>query len=343
MFLAGADGKTPELRPPSIKGLMRFWWRAMKGHLPPEELKKEEGKIFGASDEKIGRSKFNIRIKKQPISTDIIKNFLEEIPYEEKTSYAGIFYLLYSTLMLNERPYIKSNTTFSIKISSSDTQPFQEAVHSFALLTFFGALGTRSRRGAGAFRVKNVIYNQDNYNELFDVSKVRTKEQLKEHIYSKFGTLLTHTENTSYSILSGSKIYIFDPKNNWKDALEAIGKPFLDFRSSNKSKISDTPNFGFPIFHRTSHTLMGAGPKSFRKNHRGNVVGFMDRRASPLIFKVIKTDENNYFPVIIWLSDDLVPPDYKIMDKRGGNIKEPDEFIVRRFLKDLPDNLEVFL
>ncbi len=29
MFLACADGKTPELRPPSIKGLMRFWWRAM--------------------------------------------------------------------------------------------------------------------------------------------------------------------------------------------------------------------------------------------------------------------------------------------------------------------------
>ncbi len=39
MFLAGADGKTPELRPPSIKGLMRFWWRAMNGHLPLNNLK----------------------------------------------------------------------------------------------------------------------------------------------------------------------------------------------------------------------------------------------------------------------------------------------------------------
>ncbi len=28
LFLAGADGQTPELRPPSIKGMMRFWWRA---------------------------------------------------------------------------------------------------------------------------------------------------------------------------------------------------------------------------------------------------------------------------------------------------------------------------
>jgi len=30
LFMAGADGKTPELRPPSFKGMMRFWWRAMR-------------------------------------------------------------------------------------------------------------------------------------------------------------------------------------------------------------------------------------------------------------------------------------------------------------------------
>jgi len=356
MFLAGADGKNPEfkLRPPSIKGLMRFWWRAMNGHLSLEELKKKEGKIFGASDEGIGRSKFSIRVKEQPTRENIVKNLWEEIPYEERMSrrgekykiprkYAGISYLLYSTFMLNDRPYIKSNTPFSIKISSSETQPLQEAVHSFAFSTFFGVLGTRSRRGAGSFRVKNVIYNQEDYNELFDASKVITKEQLKDHIDSKLRPLLTDTENTSYSVLSGSKIYIFDSKNNWKDSLETIGKPFLDFRSSEKSKISDTPNFGFPIYHRTSRTSMGAGPESPRKNHRGEVEGFMERRASPLIFKVIKTDENSYFPVVIWLRDDLVPPDYRIMDKKGGNIKKPDEDIVRRFLECLHNKLEVIL
>jgi len=62
MFLGGADGQTPELRPPSIKGAMRFWWRAMNGHLSLKALKEREAEIFGASDEKIGRSKFSIRI-----------------------------------------------------------------------------------------------------------------------------------------------------------------------------------------------------------------------------------------------------------------------------------------
>ena len=43
MFLSGADGN-PELRPPSIKGMMRFWWRAINSHLAHPNLKtlKEE-------------------------------------------------------------------------------------------------------------------------------------------------------------------------------------------------------------------------------------------------------------------------------------------------------------
>jgi CRISPR-associated protein Cmr1 len=61
MFLAGADGKTPELRPPSIKGMLRFWWRAIISERI-DKLKEEEAKIFGSSNETIGRSKFRIRI-----------------------------------------------------------------------------------------------------------------------------------------------------------------------------------------------------------------------------------------------------------------------------------------
>ena len=73
MFLTGADGRTPELRPPSIKGAMRFWWRAMNGHLPLDKLKEEESKIFGASNRKIGRSRV------------VIKN--QDIPRDEKYEY----------------------------------------------------------------------------------------------------------------------------------------------------------------------------------------------------------------------------------------------------------------
>ncbi|TAN35431.1 MAG: type III-B CRISPR module RAMP protein Cmr1 [Candidatus Methanoperedens sp.] len=89
MFLAGADGRTPELRSPSIKGMMRFWWRALHEHLTIEKLKEDEAKIFGTSDETIGRSKFSIRVNKQLINNDIVKSLWEEIPSEERTSERG--------------------------------------------------------------------------------------------------------------------------------------------------------------------------------------------------------------------------------------------------------------
>jgi len=62
MFLSGADGKTPELRPPSIKGALRFWWRAMNGHLSLSDLKKKESEIFGGTNPAT-RSNVIIRIE----------------------------------------------------------------------------------------------------------------------------------------------------------------------------------------------------------------------------------------------------------------------------------------
>ncbi|WP_124398070.1 type III-B CRISPR module RAMP protein Cmr1 [Thermaurantimonas aggregans] len=47
MFLSGADQRVPELRPPSIKGALRFWWRAMNGHLSLEELKQKKARFLG--------------------------------------------------------------------------------------------------------------------------------------------------------------------------------------------------------------------------------------------------------------------------------------------------------
>lgn len=53
MFLAGADGTerdaVPELRAPSLKGAMRFWWRAVQAEEDRERLKKTEAGIFSGT------------------------------------------------------------------------------------------------------------------------------------------------------------------------------------------------------------------------------------------------------------------------------------------------------
>jgi hypothetical protein len=63
MFCAGADQSRPELRVPSFKGVLRFWWRALAWSRLGGDLKKiheEEDHIFGGPG--TGRSRVAIQI-----------------------------------------------------------------------------------------------------------------------------------------------------------------------------------------------------------------------------------------------------------------------------------------
>ncbi len=344
MFLSGADGSTPELRPPSIKGALRFWWRAMNGHLDLKDkedakgdiikgLKTLESEIFGgAGDGKAVRSSFSIQNVVMPNEKDFGTDLWNEIDYfiPNGKSYKlpaksseGIAYLLYSTFMLNSRPYIKPNSEFSFKIILNEIGHFGQIINALKGLVFFGGLGTRSRRGGGSFWIKDLVCSdelKDREQELKDIfhnANITSTETLQKHITSNF-SITTHTKN-DYSHLKNAKIYFEQNKSDWKNALELIGRKFKDFRDTNKSLIQQTPNFGFPILHKKTKTrpltLMQAG--KLKLNNRIDIL--LERRSSPLIFKLIRVNETYIFPVIIWLSGELIPSDYQIMDKSGGN------------------------
>jgi len=134
MFLAGADKERAELRAPSIKGAMRFWWRAVKGMDDIEKLKDVEGKIFGGTGEKEGKSKIAVRV---------IHNGLGDFKKGN---------LLYSAMLPNrERGYIKDGFPFSVRLSchDKDVRGLRQAMASFWVLVYLGGLGTRPRRGGG--------------------------------------------------------------------------------------------------------------------------------------------------------------------------------------------------
>ncbi|MCC5943667.1 MAG: type III-B CRISPR module RAMP protein Cmr1 [Bernardetiaceae bacterium] len=339
MFLAGADGSTPELRPPSIKGALRFWWRAMNGHLSLEELKKQEAMIFGgAGDGQAVRSSFSVQVSKQP--NEIGTNLWDIIEHSYATkrngeSYPvptdntkGIAYLLYSTFMLNTKEYIEPETEFSFKIIFNKTDHYEHIINALKGLVFFGGLGTRSRRGGGSFWIKDLVCSErlkDKEQDLKDVfcnAEISSIDALRQRLISNF-SVETHSKN-NYSHLNNAKIYLFDSelknqKPDWIQSLEVIGKPFFEFRGASKRLHKETPNFGFPILHRNMRITMQGG-KIIKKNRRDVLVDKLERRSSPLIFKLIKVNESHIFPVIIWLSGELVPNNYQITDKYGSSI-----------------------
>jgi CRISPR-associated protein Cmr1 len=325
LFMSGADSSKLEIRPPSIKGLIRFWWRAMHGELSLQELRKYEGKIFGSVDDNPRRSNILLKTKGQPNNNDV-ENNPQRLSSNINTDYPGIKYLLYSVLSIKKQPYIKPGFGFTLELCAKDKKVIEEAVHAFWCLTFFGALGSRSRRGAGCIKATT---GSPEYKNMFDTSHINNKNQLKIFIESGLKRLELTAGNTSYSTLKGSKIYILDPQKSWQDAMEYIGSSFKKFRSDNKSRITEMPNFGFPIRHRNK-TVMVAG----FKNHN---IKKLSRRASPLIIKIINTGDNYYFPVVIWLNGNLIPDSYLIMDRYGGNKASPSNRPINEFLEKLDD------
>jgi len=177
MFLAGADGKTPEFRAPSIKGAMRFWWRAMNGHLSLKELKKRESKIFGGSGENEGKSKVFIKILGYPQESDNYK--YRPLPHSETKKFTF--------------PAIKPGEKFELEIRLRENIQF--SIKNLIILTsILGGLGKRARRGFGSFGIKSI--NNENFH--FDYSIKNILEMLN--------TVTDNFEINANSIILKSKI-----------------------------------------------------------------------------------------------------------------------------------------
>ncbi len=346
MFMAGADKRTPELRPSEFKGMMRWWWRAIKAEDDIKELKKNECEIFGGTGEGMGKSKIKITVRPERISYG--DNVRDEI-----MNYEGLKYLYYSTFALKARGqpiirrYISANTDFEISIFSFDREHFLSGCVSLWLAMYLGGFGTRARRGGGNIEITEVNGDEtgslnfkcdaENTSKLKDFLK-KNLERIKEICEVK-----AHSAQVEYTNLKNSKILIFDPKNNWKEALNFLGEAYKNFRSRNKSQIFEVAAFGMPVMHSRFSVRM---VPYMVPNKNGRL---SDRWASPLIFKVIKTSYNLYFPVIIKLSAGGIKYIGKEKKEDGdwelenNNVKNFTENLINAFLNTLPKKEELVL
>jgi CRISPR-associated protein Cmr1 len=65
LFMSGSDKSKSELRVPSIKGVLRFWWRALAlGRLGSvSKVREEESRIFGSAGNDVGQARVHLRLK----------------------------------------------------------------------------------------------------------------------------------------------------------------------------------------------------------------------------------------------------------------------------------------
>ncbi len=320
MFLGSADQNKAELRAPSIKGMMRFWWRAVRADADLKKMINEESSIFGGAGDNYGKSSFSVRLHSVR-NKRIGKDFLEEIGKEhngKRITYAqnfGLGYLFYSTYTLKnrgvtiKRPYIRPGTKFMLTFSTGKENVLDHVIGSFWLLVNFGGLGTRARRGGGCLSITGINCDESQKDELerYFMGKDNIADFLVNGYKEAKAKICPQSKNnntSAYSTLSGSR-FVVNPTSqhsDWKSALNEIGLQYREYRLSVKNKLFIGPNFGFPVMHHRFRTRMiGRTSKET-----------LERRSSPLIIKTIRVN-GVYYPLVIVLGGRLLPTDGKIV------------------------------
>jgi len=317
MFMYGADGKTAELRPASIKGVMRFWWRAINGNLPLDELKKQEGEIFGSMEKK---SSFSIRVRYKAIENNVDKKKNNIVKVEEIPKMSYLFYPFYLDGAEKEKKCF-INLKFEVIISSRDEKALKEASYSFILLSLFGGLGSRSRRGGGNFVITDV--SDTNYNQ-FLLRDIKNLNNIYEKIREYFrDTYPLNEVSNEYSTLSTLNFKLSSNKNSWDKALDDIDKKYKNFRKKKENKLLNNASFGLPIiFEDSKNSVEVITDPEF------------DRRASPMIIKILKV-QDKYYWLVLKLNGEFLPKGTKIKEKKDTSYKDIDENIVDKFMESL--------
>ncbi|MCX8072834.1 MAG: type III-B CRISPR module RAMP protein Cmr1 [Candidatus Binatia bacterium] len=301
VFCAGAEQNgASEIRPFSIRGALRWWYRAVAG-----DSLKEEASVFGATTGNGTAS---------PIALQLGSWLSEETPLDDRLQpkrapESGAAYLGY-TLYLgsNNRKAVtpgKEPVTLRLrwnwKPASSERQQYIRRAWAASLWLFghLGGLGTRARRGFGTLALENWTGWEEETGLLGTAHGAASPEQWKERFdsgFQKIGQWFPAPTGALHQHVSQNlQVYLWRTgKRSWDQALDEIGKVFQDFRRRPEIHRPELlAAFGLPIRFRR-HPARFARPEKF------------NRAASPLQIRVVPIG-SNYHPMVWRAAGPLVP------------------------------------
>jgi CRISPR-associated protein Cmr1 len=316
MFCGGANPHHAELRPPSIKGVLRFWWRACawsryQGDLAT--IRTEEERLFGGPD--AGQSLVTIRLH----TTGAIRRGV--LPAGN-----GIGYLGYGTTGTNTEPARECLLApFEFTMELRQRRPLRADQRALLLdavraLGTCGGLGSRSRRGLGSLSLAALDGGEACR---LDTSLV----QLRESGRAGPGQL------PEYSALSPHSRLLVG-QHGATDALvvlNQLGEEYQRFRRANKQ------NGTASTLARDAQIVLddrypGAYPKRVafglpvNYGQRKPVVkpAMGDRRASPLFFHIHHCD-GKAVAVVSFLPARFLPDPQRVAWKPSGKPERVEE------------------
>lgn len=268
LYLAGANQSKAELRVPSMKGALRYWYRAIQ----PNPVM--EGEIFGSLQQ--GQSALRLHLEKPKYPTAANQPFIQ--------GSAGAPYFAFS---LKDRAYFPSDTTFRLHLHVPKESPsWQDYLASIWLLTAIGGLGSRTRRGYGGISWTQAVTSHDEINELVErlpnLSRIQKKEewlqQLKRGIQTLWSWFPEEKSITHTMICPELKLFLCN-KNflSWQQAMDTGATILKNFRQGQGKELFDE-----------------LPRKEIRESIGGT--GDKERYPSPFWLRIVRIGEK-YFPV----------------------------------------------
>ena len=211
---AGCNDSDFPIRPTSIRGQLRFWWRATRGAEceTSEELFKKEKEIWGSTDEP---SSTIVKIDSQ--SWNKSRNYVEKKPNNygfDRFNSDPVAYVLFSATA-NKHNLVAEELQFRLSVSyEADFE--QDVLCAVWAWVNFGGIGARTRRGCGALYCKELAPEKpENFRDWFE-QKIKLYE-LELGVAREWPTL-------SRKILAGAAVT--KTLDAWSNAV----KPMKNFR-----------------------------------------------------------------------------------------------------------------
>lgn len=163
LFLHGPDPRGPaELRPPAVRGALRYWLRALLGGTLGDtgpaltRVRQSEARVFGRADSEASRgsaTSVRVRVSGRPAQKT----------FQPAKAPTGQDYLYWSMGPLNQLKgsfYLPGRTPFEVQLTTRANaeeagQAHDLALAAFWLLVHLGGLGARSRRTAGSIATRD--------------------------------------------------------------------------------------------------------------------------------------------------------------------------------------------
>ena len=329
-------GATPdasaELRPPSIKGVLRFWWRALAwsrhvGDL--DKIRSDEARIVGDNVVVAGAGPFLLPVAAS--LSQVGSRVREVVGVGARYFGYGLMEAFDSTKTGAKagqltRPCLKAPFEFTVELVSREKID-PSVVEALRVMGLLGGLGSRTRRGWGNLTLRSL---RENDAEAWQSPNDHTAyaKALCDILSSES---LQDGEPPYSAFCKQTRIEIVAEGSDPLQLLNTVGEQMLRYRSwgKNGQVLGQKSEQNFQLDHEWSKNPGGGDvirhprrvifglPHNYSKT-LGVQTQHYDRRASPLLIHIHRLgDDGHYIAVLTVLRSAFLPPEERMKVTNG--------------------------